>query len=110
MTFLQTFKEAQQSVEETHVCHDCGSSTMVSSPGLGCVKCTGMTSDDTESIMPAVAEVMMEIPADDEGEVEHSSLQKLMRIHRNLGHSPNRLLSQILKEAKAPASIIDIAS
>ena len=25
-----------------------------------------------------------------------------MRVHRNLGHPPNRLLAQILKEAKAP--------
>ena len=77
-TFVCTsLRESLQSVEETHLCHDCGSSTMVSSPGLGCVKCTGMTSDDTESIMPAVAEVMREIPEDDEREAKQSSLQKL---------------------------------
>ena len=33
-----------------------------------------------------------------------------MRVHRNLGHPSNRLLAQILKEAKAPVSVIDLAS
>ena len=33
-----------------------------------------------------------------------------MRVHRNLGHPSNRLLVQILKEAKAPPSIIEIAT
>ena len=33
-----------------------------------------------------------------------------MRVRRNLGHPPNRLLVQILKEAKALASIIEIAA
>ena len=32
-----------------------------------------------------------------------------MLIHRNLGHPSNRLFVQILKDAKAPQSIIDMA-
>ena len=60
--------------------------------------------------MPAVAEVMRDIPEDYEGDTEQSSLQRLMRVHRNLGHPPNRLLAQILKEAKAPTSVVDLAS
>ena len=47
---------------------------------------------------------------DDEGDAEKSSEQRLMRVHRNLGHPSNRLLVQILKEAKAPTSIIEIAT
>ena len=33
-----------------------------------------------------------------------------MRVHRNLGHPTNRLLVQLLKEAKAPGSVIEIAT
>ena len=32
-----------------------------------------------------------------------------MRVHRNLGHPSNRLLVQILTEAKAPQSTIELA-
>ena len=60
--------------------------------------------------MPVVADVMRDIPEDDEGDQEQSSLQRLMRVHRNLGHPSNRLLAQILKEAKAPISVIELAS
>ena len=60
--------------------------------------------------MPAVAEVMRDIPEEDEGDAEQSSLQRLMRVHRNLDQPPNRLLAHILKEAKAPASVVDLAS
>ena len=92
-TFLRKFKESVHIEEETHLCSDCGSSAMVSLPGHGCVKCTGMTSDDTESIMHAVAEVMRDIPEYDEGEASQSSLQKRVRSHRNFGSPPNRLLA-----------------
>ena len=60
--------------------------------------------------MPTVHELMRDIPDDDEGSAELSSQQRRMRVHRHLGHPSNRLLVQILKEAKAPASITEIAS
>ena len=60
--------------------------------------------------MPAGAEVMRDIPDDDEGAADMSSQQRIMRVHRNLGHPSNRLLVQIIKGANALASVIDIAS
>ena len=36
-------------------------------------------------------------------------MAQLMRVHRNLGHPSNKLYSQILKEAKAPESVIKAA-
>ena len=60
--------------------------------------------------MPVVHELMRDIPDDDEGSAEKSTEQRLQRVHRNLGHPPNRLLVQILREAKAPASIIEVAT
>ena len=59
--------------------------------------------------MPAVHELMKDIPDDDEGPAEQSMERRLQRVHRNLGHPPNRLLVQILKEAKAPDSVIELA-
>ena len=64
-----------------------------------CAKCS---EHDAFPVMPAVAKVMRDIPEDDEGAAEQSSLQRLMRVHRNLGHPPNRLLAQIFNEAKPP--------
>ena len=58
--------------------------------------------------MPVIHQLMKDIPDDDEGDAEKSSEQRLMRVHRNLGHPPNRLLVQILKEAKAPDRIIEL--
>ncbi len=101
-TFLKKFRDAQQVEEPNYTCSDCGSFTPT--PLHGCSKCS---EDYTYPIMPAVSELMQDIPEDDDG---NSSLQKLMRVHRNLGHPPNRLLAQILKEAKAPESVIDLAS
>ena len=59
--------------------------------------------------MPAVHELMKDIPDDAEGPAEQSMERRLQRVHRNLGHPPNRLLVQILKEAKAPDSVIELA-
>ena len=50
------------------------------------------------------------IPEDDEGEKEKEAMQRLMRVHKNLGHPSNRLFAQILKEAKAPATVVELAS
>ena len=60
--------------------------------------------------MPVVSDLLRDIPDDDEGGAERSSEQRLMRVHRNLGHPSNRLLVQLLKEAKAPESVIEIAT
>ena len=60
--------------------------------------------------MPVVNELFRDVPDDDEGNAERSSEQRLMRVHRNLGHPSNRLLVQLLKEAKAPESVIEIAT
>ena len=60
--------------------------------------------------MPVVHELMREIPDDDEGSVETSTEQLLQRVHRNLGHPPNRLLVHILKEAKSPERVIEVAT
>ena len=103
--FLIKLRNAQQIEELSHHCGECGSHTMISQKG--CAKCTN---EEPDPVMPSVAEVMRDIPEDDEGDAEPSSLQKLMRVHRNLGHPPNRLLAQSLKEAKAPASVVDLAS
>ena len=59
--------------------------------------------------MPAIHQLMQDIPDDDEGGAEKSAEQRLQRVHRNLGHPSNRLLVQILQEAAAPASVIKMA-
>ena len=63
-----------------------------------------------EEAMPVISDLLRDIPDDDEGGAERSSEQRLMRVHRNLGHPSNRLLVQLLKEAKAPESVIEIAT
>ena len=55
-------------------------------------------------------ELLRDIPETDEGSEEEKRKQMLLRVHKNLGHPSNRLLAQILKEAKAPADIIELAS
>ena len=55
-----------------------------------------------EEAMPVISDLLRDIPDDDGGGAEISSEQRLMRVHRNLGHPSNRLLVQILKEAKSP--------
>ena len=68
-------------------------------------------SDDLdETAYPAVAEIMQDIPEDDEGDREQRVQQRLMRLHKNLGHPSNRLFAQALNEAKAPASVVELAS
>ena len=53
---------------------------------------------------------MGDIPDEDEGEIERDKNQRLLRVHKNLGHPSNRLFAQILKEAKAPDQIVELAS
>ena len=62
-----------------------------------------------EEAMPAVHELMRDLPEDDEGTVEKTTEARLQRVHRNLGHPSNRLLVQISKEAKAPDSVVEVA-
>ncbi len=100
--FVKKLRDARQNEQVNPRCGTCGSSSL-SSPS-GCEKC----SDD--SALPAVAEIMQDMPEDDDGKQEQQSEQKLMRLHKNLGHPSNRLLTQILKEAKAPVSIQELAS
>ena len=63
-----------------------------------------------EEVMPVVSDLLRDIPDDDEGGAERSSEQRLMRVDRNLGHPSNRLQVQLLKEAKAPEGVIEIAT
>ena len=64
---------------------------------------------DPDEVNPAVHELMKDIPDDDEGGAEKTTEWRLQRVHRNLGHPSNRLLVQLLTEAKAPDSVIDVA-
>ena len=66
--------------------------------------------DSIEEVMPAIHELMRDILDDDGGRVVPSTEERLMRVHRNLGHPSNRLLVQILKEARAPESIVEVAT
>ena len=52
--------------------------------------------------MPAAHELMNDIPEDDEGIAERNTEDRLMRVHRHVGHPSNRLIVQILRESKAP--------
>ena len=98
--FQKKFEEAKGTEEVYQTCQDCQSI----SPLKFCTSC------EPEETMPAVHELMREIPENDEGPAERSVDNRLMRVHRNLGHPSNRLLVHILKEAKAPESIIDVAT
>ena len=53
---------------------------------------------------------MRDIAEDDEGDQEQRTMQRLIRIHKNIGHPSNKLLVQILKEAKAPTSVVELAA
>ena len=52
---------------------------------------------------------MKDIAEDQEGDQEQQTMQRLLKIHKNLGHPSNKLLVQILKVAKAPTSVVDLA-
>ena len=83
---------------EYRICQNCGHDTS----HFECEYCC-------EDCYPIVSELQKDIPDDDEGDMEQRQRNRLMRVHRNLGHPSNRLLVQILTEAKAPKSIIDLA-
>ena len=51
-----------------------------------------------------VAPVMDELQED-----ESESKRKLLRVHRNLGHPPQKLFLRVLREAGAPQSVLDDA-
>ena len=69
-----------------------------------------MSSEEAHPGMPAVSELMRDIAEDGKSAAEPSSLQRLMRVHRNLGQPPNRMTAQLMLEAKAPASAAELAS
>ena len=98
--FLNKIEEARMGEEINFTCGDCHSLN----PLPTCYSC------HPEEAMPVISDLLRDIPDDDEGGAERSSEQRLMRVHRNLGHPPNRLLVQLLKEAKAPESVIEIAT
>ena len=104
--FMKKYRNAQQEEPETNFnCESCHSLNPTSF-------CSSCSPDQTspEEIMPIVHELRKDIPDDDEGQAERKSEQTLLRVHKNLGHPSNRLLVQILKEAKAPSGIIEIAT
>ena len=104
---LKKFQEAIETEEvESHNCEGCNSLNSIPH----CPHCDPDSTVTTEEAMPTVHGLMRDILDDDEGPIEKTTEQKLMRVHRNLGHPSNRLLVQILKEAKAPASVIEVAS
>ena len=82
------------------MCHGCHSSNLIPT----CPNC------EPDEAMPAIHELLREIPADNEGSAERSTEWRLQRVHRNLGHPSNRLLVQFLREAKAPQSVIGVAT
>ena len=95
--FLDKWPRAQTANEmpEFVICQHCGSKTQ----HFECDCCF-------EPVFPVVSELQKEIPEEDEDpeslEALRSQASRLMRVHRNLGHPSNRLLVQILTEAKAP--------
>lgn len=109
-SFLTTYQSSQHETDN-HRCADCHSIN----PTICCLCCSSEMSEpkgpeDNEAAMPAVHQLLREIPEDDEGDIERTTEQRLMRVHRNLGHPSNRLLVQILREAKAPPNIIENAT
>ena len=97
----KNWKNSQKSLldqSEFIVCQCCGNETQY----LECEHCC-------EPCYPVVSELQKGIPEDDKGKEEQSQFNRLMRVHRNLGHPSNRLLVQILTEARAPQSIVELA-
>ncbi len=103
--FMKKYRNAQQEDDTNFNCEDCHSLN----PTTFCSSCSP-DEVSLEEIMPVVHVLKQDIPDDDEGQAEKKSEQTLRRVHKNLGHPSNRLLEQILKEAKAPQSVIKIAS
>ena len=71
----------------------------------GATRLVDAKGDDPRSIfedhaMPAVHELMRDIPEEDDGNAERTTEARLQRVHRNLGHPSNILLVQILKGGK----------
>ena len=63
-----------------------------------------------EFIGPALTEIFRKTPDGQEDERAEAKQQaQLMRVHRNLGHPSNKLHVKILREAKAPESVIRAA-
>merc|ERR1712079_723966 len=96
---LKKFEEAREAEETNYTCDGCNSTNPIPT-------CPNY---EPEESMPVVHELMQDIPEDDEGNAERSTEARLQRVHRNLGHPSNRLLVQILKEAKAPDSVVEVA-
>ena len=55
-------------------------------------------------------QIFRETPdAKEDERVEAKQMAQLMRVHRNLGHPSNKLYVKILREARAPESVIKVA-
>ena len=84
------------------VCQNCGTRTQ----HFECDCCF-------EPAFPVVTELQKDIPEEGEDQTSYKARRfqadRLMRVHRNLGHPSNRLLVQILTEAKAPKGVIEMA-
>ena len=101
---LKMFEEAREAEEVNFTCQGCHSLNPL--PSCPCCEPEDWNLDE---VMPAKHQLKQDIPDDDEGSAEQSAEQRLQRVHRNLGHPPNRLLVQILQEAKAPERVIKMA-
>ena len=66
-----------------------------------------------EPAFPVITELQKDIPGEEEDPTNYEARRcqavRLMRVRRNLGHPSNRLLVQILTEAKAPKGVIEMA-
>ena len=60
---------------------------------------------EEELVAPALSELLRE--PNEDGSEDETLLNRLRRVHANLGHPSNALLTRILKEAKAPDVVID---
>ena len=76
--------------------------SFLSDPTPLCLPCSD---HDDEPMLPAQGSDY-DPPGDEE---EDETLRNLMTIHRNLGHPPNKLLHQILREAQAPPATVTMA-
>ena len=84
------------------VCQNCGTRTQ----HFECDCCF-------EPAFPVITELQTDIPGEEEDPTNYEARRfqaaRLMRVHRNLGRSSNRLLIQILTEAEAPKGVIEMA-
>ena len=69
----------KEEVPEICLCQTCGNDVT----HWECPECT-------ETAFPVVPDLFKDIPEEEEGSAEESQMNRLMRVHRNLGHPSNR--------------------